>query len=205
MAKKTKRGSGISAGIIKKRKLPIDILYASGSVLAISVVFAFFGFIFFAETIPNWVQILLSFVFWIPVILFTYKMGESAAGRDFKIRYQDIDADKKDKTVVEPDLFKGVLYVLPAFVLPVLIALIAEIAKVQLIQGIAAFFAMPITLFCMGTGLVSIDVLTWGVFVIVLIYALSYSAAYIVGYILASKKERLRQSRLVTEMRSVRR
>lgn len=204
MAKKHKGGGG-AVEIIKERHPALYALSGSGTVLGACVLFMFFGFIFIADTMPTAVQIIMGIVFLLPEGFAAFFLGKGAGARDFKLLCQKRSPEDKDRRPVEVKPFWGFIYIAPFFVLMLLLSLIACAAKVQALQAIMAFLALPFTLFFTGVGVLVLDSVTWLSFVCVLLHALVLSAAYAVSYVINIKALRQSQARLITEMRSVRR
>ena len=94
-------------------------------------------------------------------------------------------SDIHSQRIININLFKSVLHVLPFLISSVLLTVIGVAASQQWLQGAMLMIFIPMTLIFMGAGLLKLDVgfISWLSVVSVAVFAVIISAAFIAGYI----------------------
>ena len=113
-------------------------------------------------------------------------------------------SDIHSQRIININLFKSVLHILPFLISSVLLTVIGVAASQQWLQGAMLMIFIPMTLIFMGAGLLKLDVgfISWLSVVSVAVFAVIISAAFIAGYIYGVNALKGRSTEIVNEIRN---
>ncbi len=183
-----------------ERKLIVEALIYSGLIFLYVIVFSVCG-VFFITADAFW-QLLLGSVFILPPVIMVSAKAKTIGERDYRIKNRTVLTDIHSQKIVKVNSLKGLLYIAPFMALSLLLTLIAEIAKIQAIQGIMLILFMPTTLLFQGVGLLSIKRLSWYSMLSISVMVIIISVAFFVGYYLGIRSMRTRNEEMINEIRS---
>lgn len=200
--KKISNGSGVQN--IKERKPVVEYLLSSGGMYLYTIIFSIFGVIFIIDQVPGFVKILIGIAFTAPVAIVEFQKGKNAGEKEYKLKNKSILSDIHSQRIININLFKSVLHVLPFLISSVLLTVIGVAVSQQWLQGAMLMIFIPMTLIFMGAGLLKLDVgfISWLSVVSVAVFAVIISAAFIAGYIYGVNALKGRSTEIVNEIRN---
>ncbi len=128
----------------------------SGLMFLYMMVFSVLGFVFmFSQGISDWLQLLIGLCFSVPTIMLYFYQGTQEGKREFKkLNGNRLESAKKTGAIV-PNVFKGLLYVLPYLSLTLFVSGVAWISDSQTLKFIVLVVFMPAAILGQSFGIIT--------------------------------------------------
>lgn len=185
----------------KERKPVVEYLISSLVILAVSLIFSIISIVFFADTIPGWVQFLVSFVFIAPIWFLTFTQGKGAGEKLYKKRSETSLNDIHRSVAIDIPYYKCIYHVLvyavPLLILTILCVILDNVG----VHLAVALFIMPITLMFSSINVIAMTNLNFVLLIIYVLYILIISGAFILGFFLKIAALRRQQRDIENELR----
>lgn len=174
------------------------------------IVFSMIGFIFVFIDLGSWVDLLIGVAFLVPLSYIYFYTGKQEGLREFK-RLNGVSVeDAKRGGVRVPNVFKGLIYVVPFIAITLLFAALCWILDVQWLKVAAFIIFMPATMIGKTFGLVTFphteyelddagkvvatnvggETLGSNVFIVLAVFAVVASLVFWLSYISQIRKSR---------------
>lgn len=128
----------------------------SGFMFLYMMIFSVLGFVFmFLQGISDWIQLLIGLCFSLPILMLYFYQGSQEGSREFKKLNGNRLADAKKTGAITPNIFKGLLYVLPYLISTLIFAGLAWITDLQPLKFVVLVIFMPAAILGQAFGIIT--------------------------------------------------
>lgn len=187
----------------KKRKPIVTYLMSSLFMYGYTFIFSIAAMIFLLDKIPHWLQAVMGIVFLAPVVAMYFLMGKREGEELYKNCAAGTLTKVHDKAPLTIPRYKALYHVIGFAAPTILLALIAGFTGSAGTAGVVAFLFMPVTLFFLGCGIVTlpIDKLYTAIYIFVPAVII-LSLIFVAGFLFSIYKQKRQQGEIESELRS---
>lgn len=196
-----------------------ESLINSGYLFLFMLVFSVIGVFFMFANMDDWLEFIIGMAFTIPIMMIYFYTGGQEGTREFK-KLNGFSVDRaKSGGVIVPNVFKGLLYVVPYALVSIVFAALCWLIDNQVLKVLLLIVFMPAAMLGQSAGLIDyphevvydkgleteykvLEGTTSGanVFIVILVFVLVACIIFWIAYIIKINKSKSSFNSFLTEI-----